>query len=85
MFWHIVRGTVVDKGVISNQVRAVGTALVETESGQRVVISPKEKVLNKLRTGDFIEFETQDGKDAKLTWFLGRLKSNCRKLRVLSH
>jgi hypothetical protein len=85
MFWRTVRGTVLNKGLISNQARRVEqTVLVETESGQRILIAPEQKVLNKLSTGDVIEFETQEGKDAKLTWFLGRLKRNCRKLRVVS-
>jgi hypothetical protein len=84
MSWITVRGTVLDEGIVENQVRAERTLLVETENGERIVIAPKEKILNKLSYGDVIEFETKKGKDAKLTWFLGRLKRNCRKLRILS-
>ena len=83
MSWTLVRGTVLDEGIIENQVRAVRTLLVETENGERIVIAPKEKTLNKLSRGDVIEFETQKGKDAKLTWFLGRMKRNCRKVRII--
>ncbi len=85
MSWNIVSGTVLEKGIVENQVRVVGTLLVETENGERIVIAPKEKIINKLSCGDVIEFETQKGKDAKLTWFLGRLKRNCRKIRIISH
>ena len=85
MSWNIVRGTVLEEGIIENQARVVRTLLVETENGERIVIAPKEKILNKLSRGDVIEFETQEGKDAKLTWYLGRLKRNCRKLRIISH
>lgn len=85
MSWIKIRGTVLGEGVIENQVRVVRTLLVETENGERIVIAPKEKILNKLTQGDVIECETEKGKDAKLTWFLGRLKRNCRKLRIVSH
>jgi len=85
MSWVIVRGTVLEQGMIENPARVVRTLLVETENGERIVIAPEEKILNKLSRGDVIEFETQNGKDAKLTRFLGRLKRNCRKLRIVSH
>jgi hypothetical protein len=85
MSWIIVKGTVLEEGIVENQARVVRTLLVETENGERIVIAPKEKILNKLSRGDVIEFETQEGKDAKLTWYLGRLKRNCRKLRIISH
>ena len=85
MSWTIVRGTVLNEGIIKNQARIVRTLLVETENGERIVIAPKEKILNKLSQGDVIEFETKEGKDAKLTWYLGRLKRNCRNLRAVSH
>lgn len=85
MTWHTVKGTVMNEGSIENQARIERTLLVETENGQRVVIAPKDKVLNKLATGDLIEFETQKGKDARLTPFFGGLKRNCRNVKVLSH
>ena len=85
MSWIIMRGTVLNEGILENQARVVRTLLVETENGERIVIAPKEKILNKLSPGDIVEFETQKGKDAKLTWYLGRVKRNCRNLRIISH
>lgn len=85
MSWHHVRGTIIGDGILENQVRIEGTLLVETEHGERVVIAPKKKMLNRLAMGDVIEFDTKRGKDVKLTWFLGRVKRNCRKLRVVTH
>jgi len=84
MSWITVKGTVLEEGILKNPVRVVRTLLVETENGDRLVIAPKDKILNKLSRGDVIEFETKHGKDAKLTWFLGRLKRNCRNLKIIS-
>ena len=83
MSWTTVRGVVLEEGMLKKGVRLERTLLVETENGERIVIAPEEKILNKLSRGDLIEFETQAGKDAKLTWYLGRVKRNCRKVRVI--
>ncbi len=85
MSWITVKGTVLQEGMIRKSLRVERTLLVSTENGGRIVIAPEERILNKLSCGDVIEFQTQQGRDAKLTWFLGRLKRNCRRLKIVSH
>lgn len=51
MSWVTVKGVVLDEGIIEGPVQVVRTLLVETENGDRIVIAPKEKILNKLTRG----------------------------------
>ena len=46
----------------------------------RIVIAPEEKILNKLSRSDVIEFETQEGKDARLTLFLSHTETKSREV-----